>query len=141
MLRINHRIAIPDHELVESFVRASGPGGQNVNKVSSAVELRFDAARSPSISEEVKQRLIRLAGQRATKDGVIVIRAERFRTQERNRADARDRLARLIARAAVPPKPRLRTRPTRAAVERRLRSKTRRGETKRTRGRPAIDVD
>jgi len=141
MLRINHRISIPDDELEEKFVRASGPGGQNVNKVASAVELRFDAAGSPSLAEDVKRRLLRLAGQRATKEGVVVIRAERFRTQERNRADARERLAKLVARAAVPPRPRLRTRPPRASVERRLRAKSRRGDTKRTRGRPTVDID
>lgn len=137
MLRINHHIRIPDDELEEKFVRASGPGGQNVNKVASAVELRFDAAGSPSLSDEVRARAIRLAGQRATKEGVIVIRAERFRTQERNRADARDRLARLIRRAAVPPKTRKKTKPTRASVERRLEAKTRRARLKRMRGRPA----
>lgn len=141
MLRINHRISIADAELEEHFIRASGPGGQNVNKVASAVELRFRAATSPSLSDDVRHRLIRLAGSRATKDGVIVIRAERFRTQERNRADARDRLARLIARAAIPPKPRLRTRPTRAAKERRLQAKARRSDTKRTRGRPSPQID
>ena len=140
MLRINHSISIPDRELEEQFIRASGPGGQNVNKVSSAVELRFDAGASPSLSEDVRIRLIRLAGRRATKQGVIVIRAERFRTQERNRNDARDRLARLIARAAIRPKARVKTRPSRASVERRLRVKSHRGAIKRTRSdRPAGD--
>ncbi len=134
MLRITHRISIPDAELEEQFIRASGPGGQNVNKVASAVELRFDANLSPSLSNDVRVRLLRLAGRRATKEGVIVIRAERFRTQERNRADARDRLARLIRRAAVPVKPRIKTRPTRSSVERRLRAKARRGSLKRGRG-------
>ena len=140
MLRINHRISIPDSELEEQFIRASGPGGQNVNKVSSAVELRFDAGSSPSLSEDVRARLIRLAGRRATKQGVIVIRAERFRTQERNRSDARDRLTRLIARAAIQPRARIKTRPSRASVERRLRAKAHRGTLKRTRrNKPAGD--
>jgi ribosome-associated protein len=140
MLRINHLISIPDSELEEQFIRASGPGGQNVNKVSSAVELRFDAGSSPSLPEAVRVRLIRLAGQRATKQGVIVIRAERFRTQERNRADARDRLTRLIRRAAIEPRARIKTKPTRASVERRLRTKAHRGTLKRTRSdRPAGD--
>ena len=134
MLRINHRISIPDAELQEHFIRASGPGGQNVNKVASAVELRFDARSSLSLTEGVRMRVLRLAGRRATKEGVIVIRAERFRTQERNRSDARDRLTRLIRRAAVPPKPRIKTRPSRASVERRLKAKARRGSLKRTRG-------
>ncbi len=133
MLRITHRIQIPDAELQEHFIRASGPGGQNVNKVASAVELRFDARNSPSLPEAVRVRLERLAGRRATKQGVIVIRAERFRTQERNRADARERLARLIRRACIAPKARIKTRPTRASVERRLRAKARRGTLKRTR--------
>ena len=140
MLRINHRISIPEVELQEQFIRASGPGGQNVNKVSSAVELRFDVAKSPSLTDEVCARTLKLAGQRATKAGVIVIRAERFRTQERNRADARDRLMRLIRRAAVPPKARIKTRPSRASVERRLQAKSRRSRLKRTRGEwPAFD--
>jgi len=133
MLRITHRIQIPDSELEEHFIRASGPGGQNVNKVASAVELRFDARGSPSLPEAVRFRLERLAGRRATKQGVIVIRAERFRTQERNRADARARLVRLIRRAATPPKARIKTRPTRASIERRLQAKARRGRLKRTR--------
>ncbi|GBE44851.1 peptidyl-tRNA hydrolase ArfB [bacterium BMS3Bbin10] len=133
MLRITHAIEIPDAELEEHFIRASGPGGQNVNKVASAVELRFDARRSPSLPDDVRARLERLAGRRATKDGVIVIRAERFRTQERNRADARARLAGLIARACVAPRARIKTRPTRASVKRRLEAKARRARLKRTR--------
>jgi ribosome-associated protein len=140
MLRINPRISIPDSELEEQFIRASGPGGQNVNKVSSAVELRFDVRGSPSLTDEVRLRLIRLAGSRATKQGVIVIRAERFRTQERNRADARDRLTRLIARAAIQPRARIKTKPSRASVERRLRAKAHRGTLKLKRSvRPAGD--
>ena len=140
MLRINPRISIPDSELEEQFIRASGPGGQNVNKVSSAVELRFDVRGSPSLTDEVRLRLIRLAGSRATKQGVIVIRAERFRTQKRNRADARDRLTRLIARAAIQPRARIKTKPSRASVERRLRAKAHRGTLKLKRSvRPAGD--
>lgn len=126
---------LPEEELEERFIRASGPGGQNVNKVSTAVELRFDAAHSPSLSDAVRERLIRLAGRRATSDGVIVICAQRFRTQERNRADARARLAALIQRAHETPTPRIATRPTRASVTRRLDTKRSQGERKRTRGR------
>ena len=140
MLRITRRIQIPGSELVEHFIRASGPGGQNVNQVASAVELRFDARRSPSLPDAVRFRLERLAGRRATKQGVIVIRAERFRTQQRNRADARARLVRLIRRAAIPPKARIKTRPTRASIERRLQAKARRARIKRTRReRPRLD--
>ena len=120
MLRVSPRIAIPDHELVEHFIRASGPGGQKVNKVATAVELRFDIDRSASLPPGVAERLKRIAGRRVTKDGVLVLRAERFRTQERNRADARERLVRLIRRAAVPAKPRLKTKPTRASIERHI---------------------
>lgn len=125
----------PD-DLHEDFIRSSGPGGQNVNKVATAVQLRFDAANAPGLSDRVRERTIKLAGQRATKDGVIVIEAGRFRTQEQNRADARARLAELVARAAEPPPPpRKKTRPSKGAVERRLKTKAGRGTIKRLRGR------
>src|SRR5580704_19278357 len=133
MIRINAAIAIDEREIEESFVRASGPGGQNVNKVSSAVQLRFDLSRSRSLPEEVRERLARLAGRRLTRDGVIVIIAQRYRTQERNRQDALDRLVALIRRAAVPPTPRRPTKPSRAAKERRLQAKARRATVKQQR--------
>jgi ribosome-associated protein len=136
MTRTTERIHIPEAELEEHFIRASGPGGQNVNKLSTAVELRFDVRASPSLPEPVRHRLMRLAGQRLTKDGVLIIRAERFRTQERNRDDARERLAELVKRAAVAPKRRIKTRPSKAAKQRRIESKVQRGRLKRTRGRP-----
>ncbi|MER8711727.1 alternative ribosome rescue aminoacyl-tRNA hydrolase ArfB [Mesorhizobium sp. M1295] len=127
-------------DLHEDFIRSSGPGGQNVNKVATAVQLRFDAANAPGLSERVRERTIKLAGQRATKDGVIIIEAGRFRTQEQNRADARARLTALVAKAAEPPPPpRKKTRPSKGAVERRLKSKAGRGSIKKMRGRVEDD--
>jgi ribosome-associated protein len=133
MIPIADGIALDERELAESFIRASGPGGQNVNKVASAVQLRFDIRRSPSLPQPVRERLERLAGTRVTQDGVLVITAQRFRSQERNRKDALDRLVALIRRAATPPPPRRPTRPGAAARERRLADKARRSRVKRER--------
>lgn len=134
MLEISPAIAIPDDELIERFVRASGPGGQNVNKVSTAVELRFDAARSPALPDDLRARLLARRDRRITSDGVIVISAQRFRTQERNREDARERLAALILAALFVPKKRIATKPSKGAKERRLSGKRERAQVKSTRG-------
>jgi ribosome-associated protein len=126
-------VTLDASELVENFTRAPGPGGQNVNKVASAVQLRFDVQRSPSLSDDVRRRLMRLAGRRLTLDGILIIEAHRHRTQGRNRDDARERLFDLIRRACVVPKARRATRPSAGARERRLQQKRARGETKKSR--------
>jgi ribosome-associated protein len=133
MIRVSDRLWIDDRALSESFVRASGPGGQNVNKLSTAVQLRLDLSAS-GLPEEVRARVARLAGKRLTQDGAILIIAQRHRTQERNRADALDRLIELVRRAAAPPKPRRATKPTFAAKQRRLETKARRSRVKSARG-------
>ena len=135
MIQVTPAIAIEESEITEQFVRSSGPGGQNVNKVATAVQLRFDVAGSPSLPDEVRKRLIRLAGRRVTAEGVLIVDARRFRTQERNRKDAMKRLTDLIRRAAARPKRRRKTKPTAASRRRRLEDKRRRGEIKRMRRR------
>jgi ribosome-associated protein len=140
MHQITDTISIDESELSESFVRSSGPGGQNVNKVSSAVQLRFDVRSSPSLPNDVAVRLMRLAGKRLTKDGVIVIIAQQFREQERNRAAARERLFDMVRQAAVPPVPRRPTRVPRSEEKRRLEGKKHRGHIKTMRSRkPSFD--
>jgi ribosome-associated protein len=134
MIRVNAQIELDEREIQEDFVRASGPGGQNVNKVSTAVQLRFDVARSSSLPDPVRERLVKLAGRRLTQEGVLIIEAERYRSQRRNRDDALERLLALIREACEVDKPRRPTRPTLASKKRRLDSKQRRGETKKLRG-------
>ena len=140
MIRVTDAIALDEREIEESFVRASGPGGQNVNKVASAVQLRFDVRRSPSLPNDVAVRLAKLAGRRMTQDGVLVITAQRFRSQEQNRQDALERLTALIRQAAVRPVPRRKTKPTLASKKRRLEGKSRRAQIKSLRtSRPPSD--
>lgn len=140
MLRITDSIAIEDWELTEQFVRASGPGGQNVNKVSSAVELRFEAERSPNLPDPVKRRLKRLAGRRWTLEGTLIIQCDETRHQARNRDIARDRLIELIRKATEKPKPRIPTRPTLGSKRRRLKAKKVRGDVKALRGKVEDEV-
>jgi ribosome-associated protein len=140
MIQITPSLSIDEREFTESFIRSSGPGGQNVNKLSTAVELRFDAARSPSLDPNLLARLRRLAGRRMNHEGVLIIKAQGNRKQERNRAEALARLVDLIRRAAVPPKPRRATKPTLASKQRRLNAKSRRSKIKRLRtSRPGED--
>jgi ribosome-associated protein len=138
-IQITPNLAIDESEIVEQFVHASGPGGQNVNKLATAVQIRFDAEHSPSLSDDIRARLKTLAGRRMNKDGILVITARRFRTQDRNRADARQRLVDLIRRSSASQKPRKKTRPSKAEKRRRLEDKAARSRLKRMRAAPKAD--
>ena len=140
MIRVTPTISIDEREIEESFIRSSGPGGQNVNKLATAVQLRFDVRRSPALPDDVRARLERLAGRRLTRDGVLIITAQQYRTQERNRQDALDRLLAMIREAAVRPVPRRPTKPTAGSRKRRLEGKRRRSAIKGLRGdKPSLD--
>jgi ribosome-associated protein len=141
MVRITSTIAIHENEIKLNFIRSSGPGGQNVNKTATTVQLRFDVKNSPSLSEEVRTRLVRLAGDKMTKDGILIIQARRFRKQERNRQDAMDRLIKLIRKASEKPKTHIKPKPTRASKERILAAKRRRSELKRMRQWVSVSED
>jgi ribosome-associated protein len=130
MIYVTPDISIDESEIQENFIRASGPGGQNVNKVATAVQIRFHVGTSPSLPDDVRRRLIRLAGRRVTEDGLLIIHAHRFRTQKQNRKDAMDRLISLIRKASKKPRPRRKTKPTRASIRRRLDTKRRHSKTK-----------